>query len=199
MIVSLDDVTEYPLSWPDTQPRVGQRKNSPFFGTTLAKSLREIEDEMRRYRAKRFTVSMSPAYRRSQSDPAVACWFEIVPRGASVPSLRVIACDSYYNVECNAHAVALTLEGLRAFSRYGTYTQEQALEGARLGLPPPNGADGIDWRAVLGAIPAGVANLDALSIINARYRRLAAEASEDQSELRRLNLAVEKARQELAA
>jgi hypothetical protein len=197
MITTLDDVTEYPLCWPETKPRVAQRRASPFVKTTLAKSLREIEDEMRRYGARRYVVSMSPAYRRGPSDPAVAVWFEIKSRGASVPSLRVIACDSYLRVEDNAHAVALTLQGLRTFERYGTYTQEQALEGARLALPPPD--DGLDWHAVLGVVPAGLDKTDALAIVNGRYRRLAAEANGDDKELRRLNLAIEKARQELGA
>lgn len=38
---------------------------------------------------------------------------------------------------------------------------------------------------------------DLLDILNARYRRMAAEAHDDEAELRRLNLAIEAARKEL--
>lgn len=198
-ILSLSDVSEFPLCWPENKPRVSQRQRPPFYGTTLAKSLREIEDEMRRYRAARYVVSMTPVYRRAGGDPAAAVWFEIKPRAASAAQLRVIACDKYDFIEDNLHAIALTLHGLRAFERYGTYTQDQALEGARAALPPPAGASEINWRAVLGAVQEGLDKIDALAIVNARYRRMAAEAGGDENELRRLNLAVEKARQEIAA
>lgn len=69
---------------------------------------------------------------------------------------------------------------------------------AALALPPPPGANEIVWRVVLGDVPPGLPKEDALAIVNSRYRKRAAEASGDDGELRRLNLAVEAARKELA-
>lgn len=157
MITSLDQVTEYPLVWPDNKPRAAERINSPF-RTSMAKAQREIEVEMKRWQARRYTLSLAPAYRRGPVDPGTALWWETPIVRAIVdgkwvtrePELRVLACDTYLTPEANLHAIALTLEGLRAFERYGTYTREQAIEGARLALPPPATAGGTPWWRVLG-------------------------------------------------
>jgi hypothetical protein len=197
MITSLDDVSDFPLCWPENKPRVAQRVASSFYATTLAKSISEIERELHTYKALRFVVSMAPAYRRTKSDPAVAVWFEIQKRGASTRQLRVIGCDKYNLQEDNAHAVALTLKGLRAFERYGTYTTEQALEGASAGALPPPDDYKPQWRTVFGDIPSGLAKDEALAVIERRYRTMAKSSAEDEISLRRLNLAIEAARAEL--
>jgi hypothetical protein len=106
----------------------------------MAKAEREIADEMRRWRAIGFVISMSPRHRMRDSDPGVALWWRM-PRPANRPGpedLRVLACDTWPWPEDNLHAIGLTLRGLRAFERYGTYTREQAIEGARAFLPAPD-------------------------------------------------------------
>ena len=95
--------------------------------------------------------------------------------------------------------IYLTLDAMRALERWGAYTMEQAVEGAKLALPPPEGMETLEWRTVFGAVADGLSKHDALAIVNARYRRQAAEANDDQKELTRLNLAIEAARKELNA
>ena len=53
---------------------------------------------------------------RAIGDPGVALWW--VPKNGG--DLRVLACDTYHRRECNLHAIALTLQNLRAIERYGT-------------------------------------------------------------------------------
>ena len=198
MIKTLDQVTEFPLCWPESKPRTSERRPSSF-KATLAKAHTEVEREMGRWGALDYVLSLAPAYRRGASDPGVALWWTMAPIGSLKYELFVLACDTYQLQEHNLHAVALTLEYLRGCERYGTYTLHQAAQGARAALPPPEGANGIDWRIVFGAVPAELAKEDALAIVNGRYRRKAADASGDEPELRRLNLAIEAARKELGA
>ena len=116
MISSLDQVTEFPLVWPESKGRAAQRRSSSFVGTTIPKSTVEIEREMKVWRIRRFIVSQEPAYRNRTGDPGVALWW--VPKNGG--DLRVLACDTYHRRECNLHAIALTLQNLRAIERYGT-------------------------------------------------------------------------------
>ena len=203
MITSLDQVTVYPLCWPDNKPRAAERVNS-YFKTGMAKAQREIEEEMRRWGAERHVISMAPAYRRGPVDPGVALWWEthrvrrIVDGRFTVVGggeLRVLACDNYPAPEANLHAIALTLEGLRAFERYGTYTREQAIEGARLALPPPTAA-GPSWWDILG-----VERNWPLPAIEAVWKTKVEKAHPDRGgsteEMTALNEAISAARKEL--
>ena len=197
MITSLDQVTESRLTWPEKQPRTAYRSYGPF-KTEVQKATSEIENELPRWGIKQWIISRNNQ-RIFAGDPGVAVWWNHPPKkpGGAV-ELRVLACDRYDSVAKNLHAIYLTLDAMRALNRWGAYTLEQAIEGAKLALPAPEGADTINWRAVFGDVPAGLAAIDALAVVNGRYRRKAAEANGDDSELRRLNLAVELARKELA-
>jgi len=153
MITALDEVTEFPLCWPPGKPRAAERGGSPF-RTSMAKAHQEIEYDMGRWNARGYVISMAPVFRQGPVDPGVALWWSMpLHQGQARPDLRVLACDTYGRREANLHAIALTLEGLRAFERYGTYTREQAIEGARLALPKPAGEDGPPWWEVLNVKP----------------------------------------------
>jgi hypothetical protein len=138
-ITSLDQVTTYPLCWPPNKPRAAARKAAPFRIDSLAKAQREIDEEMRHWRAMRWLVSMAPGYIKGPTDPGAAVWFEL-ESGKPVRELRVLACDQYMRPVDNLHAISLTLNALRAIDRWGAYSLEQAMEGAKLALPPPPGA-----------------------------------------------------------
>lgn len=195
MITSLDHVTEYPLCWPDNKPRSAERITSPF-KTTLPKAEREIAEEMRRWRVRSYIVSMAPRHRLRQIDPAVALWWAMPVTGKPIPELRVLACDRYPLPADNLHAIALTLTGLRAFERYGTYTREQAIEGARLALPPPTRIEGPPWWEVLGVKQHWP--LDAVEWKwKARVREIHPDRGGSDDELARLNAAMDEARREL--
>jgi hypothetical protein len=197
VITQLDEVREGRLCWPEHKPRAAHRIDGPF-KTGLDKALQEIKWEIERWRPLDYVISRNNQ-RIFAGDPAAALWWSSRKPPASGPNLRVLACDKYTSMAANAHAIYLTLDAMRALERWGAYTMEQAIEGAKLALPPPPGADAVDWRMVLGAVAAGVACEDALAIVNARYRRKAADAQGDEAELRRLNLAIEAARKELTA
>ncbi len=126
-------------------------------------------------------------------DPGVAVWW-----ADRKDALRVLACDKFTTQAFNLHAIVLTLTAMRGLERWGAYTIEQAIEGARLALPSPE-VETLDWRLIFKAPPltAGLAKIDILDMVNTRYRRMAGEANGDDSELRRLNLAIEAARKEL--
>jgi hypothetical protein len=195
-IESLDDVTQFPICWPPNKARAAARIGSPF-KATVAKAEREIGDEMRRWGAPRYLISRAPAYLRGATDPGVALWFEIRKSGGSVPELRVLACDQYRAVSDNLHAIALTLNALRGVDRWGAYSVEQAIEGARLALPAPEGQGPAPWWIVLG-----VERGDSLKAIETawkhKHRTLAAEedAADRTERMIELNAAIERAREE---
>ena len=111
-ITRLDQVSEFPLCWPPDKPRAAERVATPF-KTSMAKAHREIDNEMGRWHATAYVISMAPVYRRGPVDPGVAVWWSMPSRvrGAPVADLRVLACDNYLLREANLHAIALTLRG----------------------------------------------------------------------------------------
>ncbi|HWE72620.1 MAG TPA: hypothetical protein VG328_05620 [Stellaceae bacterium] len=193
MITNLDQVREGKLCWPDHKPRTAYRQRAQF-SKGLDSSLQEIKWEMERWRAVDYVISRNNQ-RVYAGDPAVALWWTQKRRDGTF-DLRVLACDKWDNIGHNAHAIALTLSAMRALERWGAYTAEQAAQGARAALPPPADQATLDWKAVLGAVPAGITGDDALAIVNARYRRMSADAQGNEDEQRRLNLAIEAARAE---
>lgn len=194
MITDISEVREGKLCWPDHKPRAAQRTKGAFH-TGLDVALREIKAEMERWRPLDYVISRNNQ-RIFAGDPGVALWWVPRKKVNDGPNLRVLACDKYLEMGSNAHAIGLTLNAMRALERWGAYSAEQAAEGARIALPPPVGAADLKWRLVLGDIPPGIDKTDAVTLINGRYRRLAAEAGDNQQELLRLNLAVEAARAE---
>ena len=111
-------------------------------------------------------------------DPGVALWW--VHESAHDNVAPIFGCLHATNTHAraNAHAIALTLEAMRALERWGAYTAEEASEGARIALPPPADMAAIDWRAVLGGIRR-LRRRRRSRHLNARYRRLAANAGQD--------------------
>lgn len=199
MITSLDQVSDYPLTWPDSKPRCAHRTRSRF-DASLAKAHKEIEEEMGRWRVgNAFVISMAPAFRRMTTDPGVALWFNLpLKRNQLKRELRVIACDSYDLQEHNLYAIAKTLYALRAIERWGAYTLEQAVEGARPMLMPPAGMGKKPWWEVLN-----VASNWPLEAIEMKYQALAKKAHPDNGgsgdEMAMLNAAIEEARKAVAA
>src|SRR5207302_1330123 len=107
-ITSLDQVTEFPLTWPSSKPRIGQRQAGAF-KVSMAKAQADLETELGHWRIRRWVLSMAPRYRHTLADPAVALWF-YMPSKAPVPTaadLRVIACDRYQLIEHNLRAIGL--------------------------------------------------------------------------------------------
>lgn len=213
-ITNLDEVRESGLTWPEDKPRSASRQDSPFMsrvpfydnGSSTPRYKRQrpqvdaeeqsVRQELARWSVREFIVSRNRTRTLSGSgDVGVAVWWV-----AKDKSLRVLACDRWATLGENMHAIVLTLDAMRGLERWGAYTAEQAAEGAKLALPPPAGSETIDWRLVLAVTGMdALPKADLLDIANARYRRAAANASGDDAELRRLNLAIEAARKDLGA
>lgn len=155
----------------------------------MTKVRAEIDAEMRRWDAIGYVVSCVPAYRRGSTDPGVALWWSM--RRRSGADLRVLPCDQYRLAEANAHAIALTLDALRGCDRWGAYSREQAVEGARLALPGARNTPPRPWHEVLG-----VNETTPLIVCDAAYRALAKERQADNAQMIELNLAIEAARRE---
>ena len=193
-ITELDQVTEARLTWPEHKPRTSSRARSPFRNTSIDGEIRQIGWEMGRWGALDFILSRT-SLRMHAADPGVALWW--VTKKAR-HDLRVLACDKYPTQGENAHAIRLTLVAMRALERWGAYSADEAAEGTRLRLAPPEGMSGdVPWRTVLGALPPGIDAQTALDVLKSRYYRQAAAANSDEGALRRLNLAWEAAQREL--
>ena len=197
MIRSLDQVTEFPLCWPQNKPRAAKRQGSTRFSTTLAKAHRELTEEMGMWKGARYVLSMAPSYRQGPTDPGVALWWSMPAAVGQQRELRVLACDTWPWPDDNLHAIVLTLRGMRAFERYGTYTKEQAAEGARLSLPPPE-SEALDWPVILG-----VKRDWPLDAIEAMWKNKVAQNHPDRGgdpkKTAELNAAMDAARKELHA
>lgn len=140
----LGDVTESRLCWPSTKPRTSHRGSSPFRNREADSATRRIGEELERWRVRQYIVSRNNQ-RIFAGDPGAAVWW-LDPKKKD---LRVLACDRYSKLADNLHAIALTLEAMRALERWGAYTAEQAAEGTRLALPAPDAPTGPPWWTVL--------------------------------------------------
>lgn len=198
-ITHLDEVSKYSLTWPEAKPRCAHRSRSRF-ESSLAKAHKEVQNEMGRWRVgNSFVISMAPAFRRTTTDPGVALWFLLpLKRGQTKRELRVIACDNYDLQEHNLYAIGKTLYALRSIERWGAYTLEQAVEGARPMLPPPVSNGERPWWEVLG-----VASNWPLEAIEMKYQVLAKRAHPDAGGtvegMAILNAAINSARKEIMA
>jgi hypothetical protein len=191
-ITDIGQVAESRVTWPPGRPRAAQRTDSAFKNREAATERRGIEVELERWGVRQFIISASNQ-RIFAGDPAAAVWWQTPPpRG----ELRVLACDKYTKLADNLHAIRLTLEAMRALERWGAYTAEQAAEGARLALPPPEGHAAADWRRLLGYI-SGLAPDKQLVLCEHAYRSMSREAAGDEARQRQINLAIEAARKEL--
>lgn len=188
-ITDLGQVTESRLTWPDNKPRAAQRVGGPFKNREAASETRGVETELERWGIRQFIVSRDNQ-RIYAGDPAATVWWI-----SRLGELRVLACDKYAKLADNLHAIRLTLEAMRALERWGAYTAEQAAEGARLALPPPEGA-APNWRKLLGHV-SGLPNDKQLVLVEHTYRSMSREAAGDEATQRELNLAIEAARKEL--
>lgn len=181
-ITGLDQVSESRVCWPPGKPRSAQRQDSPFRPTEIATEQQAIEVELERWRVSQWIISRNNQ-RMFAGDPAAALWWN-----DRAGQLRVLACDKYNKLPDNLHAIRLTLAAMRALERWGTYTAEQAAEGALAALPPPSRP----WREVLG-----VAVEAPLIVAEGAYRALARRAGEGGEALPELIVAIEAARREL--
>lgn len=184
-MTEFDDVAAFPLCWPDGWPRTAQKMNSRFKVGTVYSAVSGLTESLRLMDAEGVIISTSIPLRRDGlplSKPPVDG-----DHGAAVYFVRngkplCLACDQYWDVADNIHALAKTIEAIRGIERWGS-------------------TDLLD-RVFTGfaALPSGGSWFDGLKTaaeIRARYRELAKthhpDAGGDASEFSRITDAYNRA------
>lgn len=152
------------LKWPFGWKRTVFRSSSRFATTSTDSSKRAthsravdfLQSELDHLGAKECVLSTNletridglPRSGQAQpSDPGAAVYFQL--KGKS----RVLACDTWNQVQCNIWAIAKHIEALRGIDRWGVGSIEQAFTGYAA-LPAPGQGTGSRAWEILG-IPAG--------------------------------------------
>ena len=140
----------YPLAWPAGWPRAKHRRSAAF-KVDYDKSLRELGWEIERLGGRYPVMSTNMELRLDgqprrdkgePGDPGVAVYFEL--KGQQ----KVFACDTFNRVKDNIRAISLTIEALRAISRFGATDMLERALTAFEALPAPRSC----WQ-VLGIPP----------------------------------------------
>lgn len=167
-----ESITAYPLSYPMgwqrtprskiTRSRFGDSRRPP----TVAHAIQTLQRELRLLAARDVVISTNLRLRldglpygsiREPEDTGAAIYFKLNGNP------RVLACDRWLTVGENIYAIARHIDAVRAQSRWGVGTLDQAFTGyAQL-----EAETGVDWRSALGL--AGAENADD---INFKYRFL---------------------------
>lgn len=208
--------TRFPLQWPAHRQRtpMHQRRSGKFTADkkpiTMAIAFDRLDAELVRLGGVNPTLSSAvetnlngtPRSGRSPSDPGVCLYFTLKNKPIA------LACDTYSKVEQNVAALAAHIDATRAIARQGVASAAEMLV-AFAALPAPAGSTSPiskPWREVFGlqpTFPAGVDLVDALSILESRFRDRAAKAHPDHggsdAAMAELTAARVAAKQELAA
>lgn len=144
-------IQSYPLTWPDGRKRTPLRdrhhNNSWKQGTQRYRQ--HLLEQLEKMRVERVIISTNKPLRldghfRADSpepqDGGVAIYFDYKKKP------MCLACDKYFTVEDNIHAIGLTLEAIRSIERNGsTDLMEQAFKGFTA-LPEQSSES---WREIL--------------------------------------------------
>lgn len=200
----------YPLSWPPGRPRTPPAKRErSAFRTTPGKARDFLLAEVRRIGGKSLVLSTNIPLKKDGTpyaggyrldDEGVAAYF--IYKGRQV----VFACDRWWSMAENMHAIGKTIEALRGIERWGSGDMLDAAVSGFTALPAPIVA-GMrrDWQAVLDLQELLQPKADD---VERAYRRLASQlhpdkASDDADRAERnrkmaeLNVARDEALQEL--
>jgi hypothetical protein len=167
--------TAFPLAWPDNMRRSTRRESSRF-RSTLAASLKNVSDSLRKFGADSgvpiTNIVLSSNYSLGVSrppDPGVAAWFAWNGESICIPV------DRYDTIEANLQAIHHIIEARRTELRHGTLQLVKATMQGFKALPPPAGAKARrPWTEVLG-LPSSATKEQ----IEARFRDKAKAAHPD--------------------
>lgn len=153
MKIGEQEITAYPLAWPELRPRTKNRERAKFSKATstqvkrydgsyytqtsrdkltLAGGRDRAIAELQRFGASSMIISTNLKVRQDglpaggqaePADPGVAVYFQINKKP------RVIACDKWDRVADNLAAIAKTIEAQRAMLRHGAVTADQIFAG----------------------------------------------------------------------
>lgn len=210
-------VPGYPLQWPAGRPRTpGEKRTGSNFRTTPGRARDFLIAEVRRLGGRELVISTNIPLKRDGTpyaggyrldDEGVAAYFKYKDRQV------VFACDRWWSMAENMHAIGKTIEALRGIERWGTGDMLDAAVSGFAALPPPIVA-GMKrpWREVLGfpadcvAFPRKAGDTRTGPVIGAndvrqRYRALAFDLHPDHggtdAQMAELNAARDEALQEV--
>lgn len=150
----------YPLAWPEGWKRTKSPERSRFERRSVADASKEVLEEVRRLGGSHPVISSNMPLRRDglprtdrrePVDCGVAVYFMLAK------TQRVIACDSWWSVDENLHAIAMSLSAMRGLQRWGAGAiLERALHAFDALPSPPQWWDilGIDADASVEVIRA---------------------------------------------
>lgn len=194
---------QYPLTWPFGWKRTRSPGPSQF-KTEPGRATSGLTQELLRLGASKVIISSNAQYRNDGmpyarqatiQDPGVAVYFN--RKGKDM----VFACDTYWNLHDNIHAIAKTIEALRAIERWGASDMLDRAFTGFTALPAPIVA-GMkrDWQVVLGLQELLLPDADD---VRKAYQRLASQyhtdkPGADHDKMAELNAARDEALQELS-
>lgn len=178
-------IEAFPLQWPAGRPRKQWPERSNF-ETTLGRSIRDVQEEVRRLGGTGLVISSNLPLRRDgmpyanasqPQDKGVAVYFRYKKRP------MCFACDRWDRIEDNMRAISKTIDALRGIERWGSGQMvEQAFTGF-VALPAPEQP----WQVL------GVSSHATRDEIETAYRRLAMQhhpdRGGDEREMARINAA----------
>lgn len=192
----METIEAFPLTWP-AGVRRSPRRQSATFQQTVSSAQDGLMHQLRLMGARNIVISSDVGPRKNDGtlyaranmnppDPGVAVYFD--RKGQRV----CFACDKWYGVHNNIHAIAKTIEALRGIERWGSAEMLDAAFTGFAALPATAGGGLRDWTEVLG-IPATASHDEK----KAAYRRLTMERHPDRGgsdeAMAELNLAFEAA------
>jgi hypothetical protein len=176
-----------PLTWPASVKRTVNPQASRFVSPTIGGSLGEIRDELRKLGAKNVIISTNlplrkdgEPYARGLSldvDQGAAVYWNLFRGKERIP--YCLPCDKWRTLAENLHAIALTINALRAVERHGAIHVVQAFEGFKA-LPPAGGTiiTPPNWREVFGgnwpvkSDGSPLSDAELLGVVRARFRMM---------------------------
>lgn len=140
--------TAFPLCWPAGKPRTRGQVRSRF-DTSFTRARTNLTEELDRLGARNCILSTNielrldglPYANRAQPvDRGAAIYFDYKGKAMA------FCCDRWDKIECNIHAIALTIGALRGISRWGSGDMMESAFTGFTALAAPVSAS---WRDVL--------------------------------------------------
>lgn len=148
----MSEIVGYPLCWPEGRARTaGHQRHHARFKTSFATAREQLLREIKLLGGTEPIFSSNIPRKNDglpyanlkpiNGDPGIACYFK--RKGKQM----CFACDCYWTVDDNMHAIALTIGALRGIARWGT---GDMMERAFTGFTAiPEKTNGLTWWNVL--------------------------------------------------
>lgn len=122
-----------PLTWPADEPRTPIKRPSSPFQVTRHRTERQLEDELKRFRATEIILSYDRGRGGGAPKDSAAALYFTLPGGRKIS----ICCDLYKSQDDNVRAIYMVIESMRTIERYGGQHLSQKSFTGFAALPPP--------------------------------------------------------------